>query len=130
MNSEEMQAGLPATANYRYADVQGPELFVAGQMPLDSSGSLVGEGDPALQAVRCLDNLRTLVGVHGFGVTDIRRLVVYVVGEQQALLDAWGAVTAWFDGEVPPATLLGVHLLGRRNQLVEVDATIVRREPA
>lgn len=122
-----MRAGLPATASYRYAEVQEPELFVAGQMPLAGDGALLGEGDPAAQAVRCLDNLRTLVGVHGFEVADIRRLVIYVVGEQQALIDAWAAVTAWFDGDVPPATLLGVHLLGRRGQLVEVDATIVRR---
>lgn len=127
MNEQEMRAGLPATASYRYADVQEPELFVAGQMPLDADGALVGDGDPAAQAVRCLDNLRTLVGVHGFQVTDIRRLIIYVVGEHPALLDAWGAVTAWFDGDVPPATLLGVNLLGRRGQLVEVDATIVRR---
>lgn len=122
-----MRAGLPATASYRYADVEEPELFVAGQMPLAADGALVGEGDPATQAVRCLDNLRVLVGVHGFQVADIRRLVIYVVGEQEALIDAWRAVTGWFDGDVPPATLLGVNLLGRRGQLVEVDATIVRR---
>lgn len=96
-------------------------------MPLAADGALVGEGDPAAQAIRCLDNLRVLVGVHGFQVADIRRLVIYVVGEQQALLDAWAAVTTWFDADVPPATLLGVNLLGRRGQLVEVDATIVRR---
>ena len=65
--------------------------------------------------------------MHDFDVADIRHMVVYVVGEHQNLLDAWAAVTEWFADTVPPATLLGVNLLGHRNQLVEVDATIVRR---
>jgi hypothetical protein len=51
-----------------------------------------------------------------------------VAGEHEHLLDAWSAVTAWFDGGVPPATLLGVNLLGHAGQLVEIDATIVRWE--
>ncbi|MDH4146490.1 MAG: RidA family protein, partial [Acidimicrobiia bacterium] len=55
------------------------------------------------------------------------RLIVYVVGEHQNLLDAWSAVTEWFAGDVPPATLLGVNLLGYSDQLVEIDATVVKR---
>lgn len=125
-----MRAGLAATPGYRYADVAGPQLFVAGQVPHDGSGQLVGAGDPTAQAVACLDNLRTLLEVHGFAVEDIRRLVVYVVGEHQNLVDAWDAVVGWFDGGVPPATLLGVDLLGHGDQLVEIDATIVRRTDA
>jgi hypothetical protein len=51
---------------------------------------------------------------------------VYVVGEHPDVLDAWRGVVDWFDGEVPPATLLGVSLLGHADQLVEIDARIVR----
>ena len=117
------------TPSYRYADADGPQLFVAGQVPTDAGGALVGVGDVRAQADRCLDNLHTLIRVHGFELDDIRRLLVYVVGEHQALIDAWEGVTAWFSGEVPRATLLGVHLLGYHDQLVEIDATIVRRDP-
>ena len=127
-NGREMSAGLAATPGYRYADRVGDELFVAGQVPHDADGDLVGRDDPAAQARACLDNLRTLVGVHDFGVGDIRHLTIYVVGERQHLVDAWRAVTEWFDAPVPPATLLGVNLLGHRDQLVEIDATI-RRDP-
>jgi enamine deaminase RidA (YjgF/YER057c/UK114 family) len=80
----------------------------------DRGGELVGLGDPKAQATACLDNLQTLLTVHGFGVGDVRRLIVYVVGEHENLTATWAAVTAWFDGDVPPATLLGVHLLGYR----------------
>ncbi len=124
--SAERAAGLATTPGYRYADRVGHQLFVAGQVPLDHEGDLVGVGDPAAQAGSCLDNLRTLLDVHGFDIADIRQLTVYVVGEHQNLLDTWAAVTDWFTGPVPPATLLGVNLLGYRDQLVEIDATVIR----
>ncbi len=124
-NQAEHDAGLAPTPGYRYAEVVGQQLFVAGQVPLDGDGELVGFDDPAAQAVACLDNLRTLVGVNGFGIADVRHLTIHVVGPHQHLLDAWSAVVGWFDGSVPPATLLGAHLLGYERQLVEIDATIV-----
>lgn len=126
MNEDELSAGLAETPLYRYADVVGAELFVAGQVPLDACGELVGVDDPALQTTQCLNNLRTLVETHDFALTDVRRLTIYVVGEHQNLLDAWDAVTAWWSNEVPPATLLGVNNLGYSTQLVEVDARVVR----
>lgn len=124
MNDAEYEAGLAVTPSYRYADVVGTQLFVAGQVPLDTSGSLLGPDDPTHQASACLDNLATLVSVHGFSTSDIHRLTVYVVGEHQNLLDAWGSVVTWFKDDVPPATLLGVNLLGHTGQLVEIDAVI------
>ena len=48
------------------------------------------------------------------------------VGEQADLSAAWGAVTAHFGGQVPPATLLGVARLGYPGQVVEIDATVVK----
>ena len=113
-------------AGYRYADHVGDELFVAGQVPHDVDGTLVGEGDAAVQARQCLENLVTLVEQRGFVVDDIHHVTIYVVGEHQKLLDAWGAVTNWFGTSVPPATLLGVTRLGYGHQLVEIDARVKR----
>ncbi len=127
MNDKELAAGLPRTASYRYADEVGQRLFVAGQVPHDADRNLVGPGDVRVQTRRCLDNLFTLVDLHGFSRWDIHRITVYVVGEHQNLLDAWADVVAGFDGEVPPATLLGVNHLGHPGQLVEVDAEVARR---
>ena len=124
MNEEEVSAGLAPTPGYRYAERVGDELFVAGQVPLDGSGRLVGEGDTRAQAEQCLDNLETLVGVHGFDRTHVRRLAVSVVGDDLAA--AWDVVRARFGGEVPPATLVGVARLGHPGQLVEIDATVRR----
>lgn len=126
MNTLEIQAGLAATPGYRYAEPVGNQLFVAGQVPHDGEGNLVGIDNPYAQATQCLQNLRTLIELYGFSDRDIRQLKIYVVGNHEGLTNAWQAVTAWFENTVPPATLLGVALLGHENQLVEIDATIIR----
>lgn len=123
MNDAERDAGLPPTPGYRYADVVGDELFLAGQVPNDADGAIVGI-DTHAQADRCLENLFRITELHGFDRADIRRLVIYVVGD--GLSAAWSAVRTRFDGEVPPATLLGVARLGYPGQLVEIDATVRR----
>jgi enamine deaminase RidA (YjgF/YER057c/UK114 family) len=126
MNEPELKAGLSATQNYRYADRVGRQLFVAGQVPLDAQGNLVGSGCSSAQAFQCLRNLDVLIQLHQFEVADIRQIVVYVVGDQKALTEAWAAVVNWFAGEVPPATLLGVVALGHEGQRVEIDATVIK----
>ena len=126
MNEAELAAGLPATPQYQYAQRVGNQLFVAGQVPHDAQGRLVGPGDPSAQTVQCLSNLSAVMSVHGFSTSDIRQLVVYVVGEQDNLSAAWKVVTGYFDGRVPPATLLGVARLGYLGQLVEVGATVIK----
>lgn len=128
INKAEHAANLPPTAGYQYARKVGNQLFVAGQVPHDSMGQLVGINDPYTQTAQCLHNLGTLLSVHGFTQADIQRLVIYVVGDHEHLATAWNAVKDWFPGSVPPATLLGVACLGYRQQLVEVDATVIKAE--
>lgn len=125
MNELEIAAGLCPTPGYRYAERVNNQLLVAGQVPYDRHGNLVGEDEPAAQARQCLDNLRLLLEAHAFIVADIRQLKIYVVGDNTAISAAWDAVTAWFDDDVPPATLLGVARLGYHRQVVEIDATII-----
>jgi enamine deaminase RidA (YjgF/YER057c/UK114 family) len=126
LNESELSAGLAQTSNYRYADRVGGRLFVAGQVPRDSGGDLVAPGDPAAQATQCLANLFTLVDHHGFNRDDIHQLTIYVVGPHANLITAWGVVRSSFNDNVPPATLLGVNLLGYVDQVVEIDAVIER----
>ena len=126
MNEAERTAGLPPTAQYQYAQRVGNQLFVAGQVPHDTNGRVVGLDDPHAQALQCLSNLNVVLSVHGFSTPDVRQLVVYVVGEQAQLSAAWRAVVESFGGTVPPATLLGVASLGYSGQLVEIQATVLK----
>ncbi len=126
MNEDDREAGLAATPSYRYADVVGNELFVAGQVPHNAAGEIVGGVDAGAQTTQCLENLKLLIATNGFELADIRHMTLYVVGEHQNLIDAWQAMTTWWNGEVPPATLLGLNDLGHTGQLAEIDARIVR----
>ena len=126
MNEAEIKAGLAVTPGYRYAEKVGNQLFVAGSVPHNANGKLVGINDPHAQARQCLDNLLRLLAVHSYSAEDIRRLVIYVVGQHADLAQAWAAVEQQFDEGVPPATLLGVAVLGHEGQLVEIDATVIK----
>lgn len=126
MNELELAAGLAATPGYRYARRRDDELHVAGQVPLDGVGALVAPMDASAQARQCLNNLEVLLECHGFARTDIDHLRIYVVGAREQMTACWQAIRTYFDGDVPPATLLGVSLLGYDGQVVEVDAVVKR----
>ena len=126
MNEIETQAGLPKTAGYLYAKRTGNQLHVSGQVPIDTSGDIVGKADPYKQAQQCLANLELLLKCHGFEIDDIQHLTIYVVGGRENLSSAWRAVKEKRPDGVPPATLLGVALLGYEYQLVEIDAKVVK----
>jgi enamine deaminase RidA (YjgF/YER057c/UK114 family) len=125
MNKVEREAGLPKTPGYRYADLVGHRLYVAGQVPVDAAGNVV-DGGVAAQAAQCLANLFTVVGAHDFSRDDIHELTIYVVGDTDTLRAAWSVFTEAFANDVPPATLLGVAALGYDGQLVEISARIER----
>ena len=126
MNEAEREAGLAATPGYRYVEKVGNQLFVAGQVPHNADGQLIGIDDPHAQSCQCLDNLLKLLAVNGYSLADIRQLVIYVVGQRSNLTQAWTAVKEKFRDGVPPATLLGVTTLGYEGQLVEIDATVIK----
>jgi len=126
MNEIETQAGLPDTAGYRYARKIGNQLHVSGQVPTDTSGDIVGKTDPYKQAQQCLANLKLILKCHDFEANDIQHLTIYVVGDRISLTNAWQAVLEEFPDGVPPATLLGVALLGYKCQLVEIDAKVIK----
>ncbi len=126
MNEIETKSGLASTPGYRYAKLTGNQLHVAGQVPHDSAGNLVEVNDPHTQATQCLTNLKILLSCYDFTAQDIQHLTIYVVGARNNLTTAWKAVLEDFSNDVPPATLIGVSMLGHEGQLVEIDATVVR----
>lgn len=126
MNEKERAAGLASTPGYRYADLVGDQLFVAGQVPHNGAGQLIGKGDVKAQARQCLGNLVAVVMAHGFTLADIHHLTIYVTGDRADLNSAWQQIEASFESNVPPATLLGATCLGWPDQLVEIDARVAR----
>jgi enamine deaminase RidA (YjgF/YER057c/UK114 family) len=101
-------------------------IFLAGQVPLDEHGDLVGRGDAAEQGRQCLRNLAACLAEAGAGLEDVVRTTVYVVADHYGKLgDVWRALIESEFGAAlrTPATLLGVSHLGYDGQLVEVECT-------
>lgn len=103
-------------------------VYIAGQLPMNESGELVGLGDLRTQAVAAFHNLRTCLDAVGAKATDVVRLTFYVVDYLPESLDAlYSAAFEVFGADVPPATstLVGVAALFDPGQLFEVDAIAV-----
>jgi enamine deaminase RidA (YjgF/YER057c/UK114 family) len=122
---------LTARAPYAYAAVAHGVtrlVFTAGACPLDSAGNTVAAGDVAGQAEQVMVNLRVALRAAGVEFNDVVKTTVYVATQRQEdLLTAWEVVSRHFGDHDPPSTLLGVAVLGYRDQLVEVEAVAAQR---
>ncbi|MFJ6844661.1 RidA family protein [Streptomyces griseoluteus] len=99
--------------------------FLAGAVPLDEAGELVGPGDPVAQAGQVIANLREQLRAVGSGLEHVLVTEVYVVSDQPSVLSSvWEVVEASGLSKGPhSSTLLGVACLGYTGQLVEITAT-------
>ncbi|MGA4848224.1 RidA family protein [Streptomyces sp. G5(2025)] len=100
---------------------------MAGSVPLDPGGKLVGEGDIGRQTEQVIANLDTALRAVGSDLSQVVASTVYVVGDTPAVLDeAWEVVSASRLRAGPhTSTLLGTTCLGYPGQLVEITATAV-----
>ena len=118
-------AGLYADAPYAYAAVSPPGrlVFTAGACPVGPNGVVVGSGDLEAQARLAVSNLFETLAAAGASAGDVLKTTVYVVASaQDDLVRVWAVVKAAFEPHDPPSTLLGVAVLGYRDQLVEIEA--------
>ena len=101
-------------------------LLLAGQCPIDRSGSLVGLDDVDAQVDQVASNALAALSAAGAGPEHVVRAVIYVVTDDQAVLaSVWRRLMA---SAIAPAltsasTLLGVARLGFIGQLVELELT-------
>ncbi|MFB7664452.1 RidA family protein [Kitasatospora sp. NPDC056138] len=102
-------------------------VFLAGSVPLDADGGLVGPGDFAAQTRQVLANLETALEAAGSSLPQVVASTVYVVADEPARLsEVWDVVNSSGLAEGPhTSTLLGVACLGYTGQLVEITATAV-----
>ncbi|WP_329455713.1 RidA family protein [Streptomyces sp. NBC_01497] len=99
-------------------------VFLAGAMPLDAQGRLVGEGDFAAQTRQVLVNMEAALGAAGCGPADVVTTSVYVVSARPDDLGRVWEVVLGSGLSLGPhtSTLLGVACLGLPGQLVEITA--------
>lgn len=120
--------GLHPTPGYHHVTVveAGRTAYLAGQVPLDPAGTLVGPGDLDAQIDQVAANALAALTAAGARPEDVVRSVIYVSDDASAVLGAaWRRLTGSVIGAAftSASTLLGVSRLGFAGQLVEVDLT-------
>lgn len=119
----------PVAGFSNVAEVHGGKLvYTAGQVGLDPSGKLVGEGDFRAQIEQVFQNLKLAVEAGGGTFFDVIKLNYYLVDAVPLpQLTALREVRDRFvNTENPPAsTLLFVSRLARPEWLVEAEAIAV-----
>ena len=122
---------LTDRAPYAYAAVASDIrrlVFTAGACPLDKDGATVAVGDVTGQAEQVMSNLRAALAAAGADLADVVKTTVYVAShDRDDLVAAWDVVSRHFGAHDVPSTLLGVVVLGYRDQLVEVEAIAALR---
>jgi enamine deaminase RidA (YjgF/YER057c/UK114 family) len=105
----------------------GRVIHVSGTTATDSSGQIVGAGDPYAQAVQALRNIGRALEQAGSSFADVVRTRMYLTD-----VDHWQAVGR-AHGEVfrdirPASTLLAVKRLVDPTMLVEIEAEAILPE--
>ncbi|GGP32178.1 enamine deaminase RidA [Streptomyces melanogenes] len=119
-------ASLSDVAEYAYAATApaGSRLiFLAGACPLNDDGSTAAIGDYAGQAAKAIENMKAALAASGASLPDVISTRVLVASaRQEDLVAAWEVVRDSFGDHDVPSTLMGVTVLGYRDQLVEIEA--------
>ena len=102
----------------------GQTIYVAGQLPYDRDGNLVGAADIKAQTRRVFENIRKIVEAGGGTMDDVVKLTVFVTDVRYR--EPYGEVRSEFFGPNPPAsTLVQVSNLAVSGALIEIEAVAV-----
>jgi enamine deaminase RidA (YjgF/YER057c/UK114 family) len=126
------ELGAPLGLYSHVARVRGAAetLYIAGMLPADREGRIVGEGDFDVQADQVFANIATALAAHGAGWPSVVQFTTYLVDARLVpAFMAWRkrAFPRFFpDGKYPPNTLLIIDRLVHEKFLVEVQTVAVR----
>jgi enamine deaminase RidA (YjgF/YER057c/UK114 family) len=102
-------------------------LTIAAQGPVDETGALLHEGDPAAQLALATANLEAVLAAAGLDLSDVLRLTVQAT-DVDAVLAAYDVLAERLGrvGATPPLTVVGVARLALPGMVVQLEATAGR----
>ena len=102
----------------------GEMLFASGQIALNSSGELVGEGDVATQTKQCLDNLSEVLVAAGATLANVVKTSVFLK-DMNDFSTMNGVYATYFDEATAPARACVEVARLPKDVLVEIECIAV-----
>jgi reactive intermediate/imine deaminase len=114
----------PPVSKYSHAvrvDIADTALiYLAGQVPLDPNGNLVGENDIGTQTEFVFEQIKTILEAAGGSLRDVVKANIYVTDMSQYAKVA--EVRNRYFAENPPATtFVAVKELVRKGWMIEIE---------
>ena len=117
---------LSAPTGYSHvAEVSsGRTIYIAGQVPFDKSGAVVGKGDFAAQATQVFENLKLALAAVGATFDNVVKVNTYVTDMSQ--IQTLREIRAKYYGKNAPAsTLVEITKLANPDLMIEIEAIAV-----
>lgn len=112
-----------AETPYNHVIVDGGNLYMAGQVPRDSDGNVVGE-DLEAQTRKTFENIETLLDEVDRELDDVAKVTVYIMGEQESLGGYKRVYEEVFSEPYPCQTVIGTRPLGDSPVQIEIEAEV------
>ncbi|PSP20221.1 RidA family protein [Halobacteriales archaeon QH_10_65_19] len=112
-----------ATTSYSHGTVAGGTFYMAGQVPRDSDGNVVGE-DLESQTRKTFQNIGVLLDEIDRGFDDIAKVTVYIMEEQESLDGYKRVYEERFTEPYPCQTVIGTRPLGDSPVQIEIEAEV------
>lgn len=119
------QAPAPVGPYNQAIVASGEMVFASGQIALDpSSGSLVGDGDVAVQTQQCLDNLKAVLAAAGATLANVVKTSVFLK-DMNDFGTMNGVYGEYFDEATAPARACVEVARLPKDVLVEIECIAV-----
>jgi reactive intermediate/imine deaminase len=116
--------GLSRPPTYSHVVKAGNTVYLAGQVPVDAQGQVVGRGDITAQATQVFENIGKALTAGGATFADLVKITVFITDPR--FREPVSEVRRKYLGtDLPASTLLVVAGLAQPDYLLEIEGIAV-----